>query len=97
MVSEKIGGTAEFEELAEMVEIACEGALMAAVGDAGAHDLKGGIEKNDSSGVLGKEFAIGGLEEGSATQGQHRGTREAGKNEVEMMVLDGSKAAFAAG
>ena len=36
VVGEKIGRTAEFEEIAELIEIACEGALVAAVGDAGA-------------------------------------------------------------
>ena len=97
MVGEKIGWTAELIELAETFEIACQGALLTAAGDAGADDFIGGIEKNDGGRVAGKKLAIGGLEECSATQGEHRGPLEAGKNAIEVMVLDGSEAAFATG
>jgi len=97
VVGKKISGTAEFKELAELIQIAGEGALVTAVGDAGADDFKGGIEKDDGSGAMSKEFAIGRLEKCSATEGEHRGTADAGKNTVEMTVLDGAKAAFTAG
>jgi hypothetical protein len=97
VLSEKIGRTAELEELPETVEIAGERALLAAIGDAGAHDFIGGVEKDDGSRMAGKELAIGGLEERAATQGQHRGTPQAGKNEVKMMMLNSAEAAFTTG
>ncbi len=95
MLGEKVGGTAEFEELAQPFGIARQGALLTAIGNAGAHDFVRRIEKNDGRGVAGEELAICGLEKCASAQGQHRGTRQARQDEVEMMMLDGAESAFA--
>jgi hypothetical protein len=44
-----------------------------------------------------EQLAIGGLEKSSAAEGEDRGARQRGQDEVELMMLEGAEAAFAAG
>lgn len=96
MVGAEICGTAELVELTKAVEIAGEWPLMSAVSDACAYDFEGRVEEDDGGCVMIEEFTVGWLEEGASSECEDRGTLEARQGEVEVMVLDGSEAAFTA-
>src|SRR5208282_6347654 len=97
VVGEKIGGTALFVETAEALGIAGEGALRGSVSYAGVKHVEGHVEKDGGGRVASEQLAIGRLEEGSAAQGEDRRALKSGEDEVELMMLDGAEAAFAAG
>jgi hypothetical protein len=97
MVGEPIGGTALLVEFPEAVDIKSQWALLAGAGDAGAHDFKGRVEKNDSGRVSVEELTIGGLKKSASAKRKNRRTRETRENEIQVMVFDGAEAAFAPG
>ncbi len=97
VVSGEIGGTAEFVESAEVLEIAGERALMSAIGDAGADDFKRGVEEDDGGCVTVEKRAVGRLKEGAASECEDGRTLESRQGDAEMMVLDGAESAFTTG
>src|ERR1017187_6851904 len=84
VVGEKIGGTALLVEASEAVAIAGQGALLGGVGNARVEHLKRRVEEDDGGRVSVEQLAIGGLEKGSAAQGQDCGTRQAGEDVIEL-------------
>ena len=97
VVGEQIGGAALLIEGAEAVAVGGQGTLRGGVGDAGVEHLEGRVEKDGGGRVAVEQLAIGGLEEGSAAEGEDRWALQRGEDEVELMMLDGAEAAFAAG
>lgn len=97
VVGEQIGGTALLVESAEAVAVGGQGTLRGGVGNAGVEHLEGRVEEDGGGRVAAEQFAIGGLEEGSAAQGENRRAPQSGEDEVELMMLDGAESAFAAG
>lgn|GEM_PF-1597902 len=96
VVSERIGGTTPLEKFMEAIDVASQWTLMASVGNTGAQHFKRSVEKDDGSGVLGKELAIGRLNKRAPTERKDRRAGEGGENVSQLMVLDSTEAAFTA-
>lgn len=60
---------------------------MSRVLNSGRDHFKRRIEKDHSGRVVFEEFAVGGLQKSSATEGKYRRTRQCGEREVKLMVF----------
>jgi hypothetical protein len=94
-MGQQVSGAAALIELVEALEIAGEGTLMLASGEASADDLEWGVEKNYGRRMAGEKLAVGGLEKSSSTKGEDGGTRKAREDAGEMMMFNGSESALA--